>query len=257
MSAVGRPLLFGLQCQGALQWAAMPPFGEEPAEPEAEPFADEQDERAAWEPPKAAAGSAKRRRVGAASALCEPEEQDVRVYCGAEPEEHFDGYGESSDSSQTDSDRRGIAELQAAPFRIVSLGWEAMHKVRGASFWGQQASVPKQRAKRPYDNTQRKAAAAAAAARKPKTRTYRENGANPERIAALLKRAQCECRSDGSTNCYKQFSVKELQAFLGAYWTWPKWEQQGVVTSLVGYETGARLLSCSAALLLLRCSVAQ
>lgn len=142
---------------------------------------------------------------------------------GAEPEE-FDGAALATSDSDTDSqdDRREGLGVPADK-RVKALGWELLHAAKGAGFWGKAASAPPRPLKRNYNNTRR---AASARYRRSK-RCFEANGKDPVRIKRLLALKTCVCKPVVKC-CYQQFNVKELSQFLEVYWSWPKWERQGL-----------------------------
>lgn len=144
---------------------------------------------------------------------------------------------DSSSSETSESEGDGLGLPPKMP-HVRSLGWEILHGARAAGSMAQAVTKLPARAKRAYNNSRR--AAQAATRLRPVRKSFVQNGKDPARIKALLKRTCCECKPMVS-NCFRQYRCDELLSFLSVYWSWPKWERQGMARCLPKSES----LSCS------------
>ena len=135
----------------------------------------------------------------------------------------------SSSSSTSVDDRPGAAPLEAASLCSVrALSWEVLQSTSASvALRVEQTTAPAPK-KRAYNNSRRAAKANAKRGSRRTRRTFKENGQDAERVRNLLNKGACECRPMVK-NCYTQFKAGALILFLKTYWSWPKWERQGMV----------------------------
>ncbi len=133
------------------------------------------------------------------------------------------GAGQASSRSQVrapfaeefSEDERDHAAPCAQPaLGQVSVDWDKFETLKRSRVVAEGA--PKQkRNKRVYNGAARKLAAQTRNDAKPKKLSRAENGKDPARVDALLRRSNCFC----TKMCFAMFSKHKLQAFLHQYWS--------------------------------------
>ena len=115
----------------------------------------------------------------------QPPQKNPKAFCpfGDEPDE---------DEEQSASEQSGAEEsFELTSSSVFALGWQSILSFKQATFWkANQDDHTGSKPKRTYDNSKRKANALYI---KKDTGSFKKNGSDPQRLAALFKQPACRC----------------------------------------------------------------